>query len=237
MDKADLTFAALNERIDALPEHESLVVAPTRRQRLGYIIGFGAAFLCVLTVKVLPASQTLEYFSFAMLAIEIVALVMAVPRRPWVLPSFAAWRREFADRMDFDLREHEKLIAWLRGFPKDRLDAMARFATHRNEQLKERYPLLSGSIEKLGALPVVAALYLQFKELSWPPQMTWIEFILGTALVVLYWASLAVASARRRAQLFEMLLKRAIATEDDLGAMEYETKNALTAVRQIAPFF
>jgi hypothetical protein len=226
MDKANLTFAVLNERIDALPEHESLAVAPTRRQRLGLIIAFGAGFLCVLAVKVLPASFPLAIFSFAMLAIEIVALVMAVPRRPWVLPSFAAGRREFADLMDFDLHEYEKLITWLRGFPKDRLDAMARFATHRNERLRERYPLVFGGIEKLGTLPVVTALFLQFKDLQWPPHMTWIEFILGTALVGLYWAGLAFTSVRYRAQLFEMLLKRAIETEDALGAKQYDEKTA-----------
>lgn len=36
MDSATLTFTALNARIDALPDHESLSVAPSRRQRWGY---------------------------------------------------------------------------------------------------------------------------------------------------------------------------------------------------------
>ncbi|MDR3447010.1 MULTISPECIES: hypothetical protein [unclassified Dyella] len=44
MDSATLTFAALNTRIDQLPDHESLSMAPTKRQRWGYVVGFGVGF-------------------------------------------------------------------------------------------------------------------------------------------------------------------------------------------------
>ena len=64
-------------------------------------------------------------------------------------------------------------------------------------------------MEKLGALPVVAALYLQFKDLHWPPHPTWLELILGITLVALYWASLLLVSVRLRAQLFVVLLTEA----------------------------
>ena len=78
-----------------------------------------------------------------------------------------------------------------------------------NDRLKDKYPVISGGLEKLGALPVVAALYLQFKDFHWPPHPTWPELFLGTTLVSLYLGSLRLASVRFRAQLFCVLLTRA----------------------------
>ena len=86
MTSGKLTFYALNERIDALPDHESLGVAPTKRQRWGYAIGFGAGFLGLIAGKVLPSTMATVIFTATMLAVESVALVIAfIPRRPWRL--------------------------------------------------------------------------------------------------------------------------------------------------------
>jgi hypothetical protein len=63
MDSATLTFSALNEKIDALPEHESLAIAPSRRQRLGYVIGFGAGFIGLIAAKVLPGAKATLAFA------------------------------------------------------------------------------------------------------------------------------------------------------------------------------
>jgi len=218
---ATLTFSALNDRIDALLDHETLAIAPTRRQRWGFILGFGAGFIGLIAGKVLPGSIWTVIFTATMLIIEVVALALAlIPRRPWRIPGFAKERREFAEQLDFDQQHYDQLIAWILRFPKARIEAMAEYASRRHEQLKDKYPLLSGGLEKLGALPVVAALYLQFKDVHWPPHPTWPELILGLALVSLYWANLLVASVRFRAQLFVMLLTRAMETEGGLGPEE-----------------
>lgn len=216
MEKAALTFAALNQRIDALPVHTSLQMAPARREKWGMIIGLSAGFAGLIAAKLMPSSVTGLVIASALGAVEIVALGIAViPRRPWHWPSFAAQRREYADQLDFDQFEHDKLIVWLRGFEKSRLQAMTDYATHRSEQLKEKYPLLSGGLDKLGALPVAVALYLQFKDLRWPPHPSWPEIILGILLVLIYWTSLQFASVRFRADLFVSLLTRALAPGTD----------------------
>ncbi|MGO4504872.1 MULTISPECIES: hypothetical protein [unclassified Dyella] len=218
MDSATLTFSALNERIDALPDHESLAIAPTRRQRWGFILGFSAGFIGLIAGKAMPDSTWTVVFTATMLTIEVVALAVAlIPRRPWRIPGFAKERRQFAEQLDFDQHHYDRLVAWIRAFPRARIEAMGEYASRRHELLKDKYPLLSGGLEKLGALPVVAALYLQFKDLHWPPHPTWPELILGFALVSLYWASLLVASVRFRAQLFVTLLTRAMESADDLN--------------------
>jgi len=213
MDSATLTFAALNARIDALPDHESLSVAPSRRQRWGYIIGFVAGFTGLLAAKLFPSSKIALLFTAAMLIVELGGLSLAIaPRghwRQWKLPGFASERREFADQLDFDIYHYQQLIAWLASFPKERLEAMAQYASQRHDRLKDKHPLISGGLERLGALPVAAVLYLQFKDLHWPPQPTWLEFFLGMAIVGLYWGSLLLLSVRFRAQLFAFLLSQA----------------------------
>lgn len=220
MDSATLTFAVLNARIDALPEHESLSVAPSRRQRRGYIIGFGAGFIGLLAAKLFPSSEVALGFTTVMLIVELGALFAAIvprgPWRQWKLPGFAAELREFAEQLDFDLYHYEQLIAWLGTFPKERLEAMAQYASQRHESLKDKHPLISGGLEKLGALPVAAVLYLQFKDLRWPPQPTWLDFILGITIVSLYWGSLLLVSIRFRTQLFAVLLTQAAESATDL---------------------
>lgn len=213
MASATLTFAALNARIDALPDHESLSVAPSRRQRSGYVIGFVAGFTGLLAAKLFPSSKIALFFTAVMLIVEVGGLSLAIaPRghwRQWKLPGFASERREFADQLDFDLYHYQQLIAWLASFPKEQLEAMAQYASQRHDRLKDKHPLISGALEKLGALPVAAVLYLQFKDLHWPPQPTWPEFFLGMTIVGLYWGSLLLVSVRFRAQLFALLLSQA----------------------------
>ncbi|WP_114240586.1 hypothetical protein [Dyella sp. C9] len=213
MDKATLTFAALNARVDALPDHESLSITPTARQRWGYIVGFGAGFIALLAANLLPSSKLTSIIVTTMMVVEIAGLVFALlPRRPWKLPGFASERRDFADQLDFDLHHHEDLTAWLSTFPRERLEAMAQYASQRHERLKDKHPLVSGGIEKLGALPIAVALFLQFKDFHWPPHPTWPEFILGFAIIGLYWSALLVVSIRFRAQHFATLLAQAAAT-------------------------
>jgi hypothetical protein len=236
MDSATLTFTVLNERIDALPVHESLTMSPTRRQKWGFVLGFGAGFLGLIVGKLLPSSTVTVIFTSAMLVIEIVALAIAlIPRRPWRFPGFAAERREYAEQLDFDLHHHDELVAWLRTFPKQRLQAMADYASQRYERLTDKYPLISGGLDKLGALPVVAALYLQFKDLSWPLRLSWLEILLGATLVGLYWGSLLLASVRFRAQLFVMLLTKALERVIEVESHEPQpTKFAENSERALA---
>lgn len=210
MDSAMLTFSMLNARVDALPDHESLTIAPTKKEQWGYAIGFSAWLLCLIAAKVMPSSITTVVVTAALLIIEIVSLAIAtLPRRPWRFASFASERREYAEQLDFDQVHYDRLVEWLSKFPRERLEAMAEYASQRHERLKDKYPLISGGLEKLGALPVLAALYLQFKDFHWPPSITWPEIILGPALISLYWGSLLLASVRFRAQLFVVLLTRA----------------------------
>jgi hypothetical protein len=106
---------------------------------------------------------------------------------------------------------HLALIDWIRGFPRERLEAMSTFATHRLERFRSKLPLLTGSLEKLGFLPLATALFLQFKDMRWPVHLNWGEIVLIGALMLVYWLSMLQLGLRFRLELYDVLLKKALA--------------------------
>jgi hypothetical protein len=109
------------------------------------------------------------------------------------------------------LPHHLAIVEWLRTFPLDQREALNEFISYRHERMKEKLPMLTGSIEKLGALPIVIALYLQFKDMHWPPHPGWVEIFLIFVLVLGYWLSVTQISVRLRLQLYETLLRKSLA--------------------------
>jgi hypothetical protein len=212
MESPKLTFAGLDARIEALPESPSDMAAFPKKAKWGFSAVAAGALFALLCVKLLPsnAMYTVVLASTGV-AVEIAGVVIAaisqIPKR-W--PTFANGRRDFAEQLDFDLPHHLALIEWLRTFPLDQREALSEFISYRHERMKEKLPMLTGSIEKLGALPVVIALYLQFKDMQWPPHPSWVEIFLIFVLVLGYWLSVMQIGVRLRLQLYETLLRKAL---------------------------
>lgn len=212
MEPQQLTFGALEQRIEGVPEHPSYRMAPSRRARWGNGIGMLAGLSGLVLSKALPASPGVLITAIALLVIEIAAFVVA-----WAaeLPVFnlrpSRERREYADALDHDMPHHLELIDWLKGFPRERLQAMSAFATHRLDRFRSKLPLLTGGMEKLGFLPLATALFLQFKDMSWPVHLSWPEIFLIGILMLVYWLSVLQVGLRFRLELYDMLLKRALA--------------------------
>lgn len=212
MESPKLTFAALDAKIEALPEYPPDQTIFPKKAQWGFAMGAIGGLLALLCVKVLPSHAIYTAVLVAIgLVVETVGVVLAVisqiPKR-W--PTFANERRDFAERLDFDLPDHLALVEWLRTFPPDQRETLSEFVSHRHERMKERLPMLTGSIEKLGALPIVIALYLQFKDMHWPPHPSWVEIFLIFVLALGYWLSVLQISVRLRLQLYETLLNKAL---------------------------
>jgi hypothetical protein len=212
MESPKLTFAGLDARIEALPKYPSDTAIFSRTAKWGFSAAAVGALFGLLCVKVLPgnAMYTVVLASTG-LVVEILGVVTAIisqiPKR-W--PTFANGRRDFAEQLDFDLPHHLAIVEWLRTFPLDQREALSDFISFRHERMKEKLPMLTGSIEKLGALPIVIALYLQFKDMQWPPHPSWVETFLIFVLVLGYWLSVMQISVRLRLQLYETLLRKAL---------------------------
>jgi hypothetical protein len=206
-----LTFITLHTKLEEMPQHSSDSPVMPKKARWRLVIGFSAAALGLLAGKLLPSNHIITVVIAAtFLVVELVALGLAmVSQLPRTWPTFSGERCEAAEEMDFDLPHHQKLIHWLRDHPREQLEELSSYTSYRLERLRERLPLLTGSIEKIGALPIFIALYIQFKDAHWPPHPSWLEIVLIFALMFGYWISLLQINVRFRLQTYDMLLKKA----------------------------
>ncbi|MBB5358251.1 hypothetical protein HDE76_001457 [Rhodanobacter sp. ANJX3] len=212
MESPTLTFSALDAQIQALPESPSDNTIFPKKAKWGLSAAAFGALIGLLSVKLLPNHATTVVIAYISLTVEMAGVLVAgISLIPTKWPTFANERRDFAEQLDFDLPHHLALVEWLRAFPLDERETLSEFVSYRHERMKEKLPMLTGSIEKLGALPIVVALYLQFKDMQWPPHPGWIEIFLIFALIFGYWLSVRQINIRLRLQLYETLLSKAIA--------------------------
>ncbi|HKR75612.1 MAG TPA: hypothetical protein VJR95_03050 [Rhodanobacter sp.] len=211
MEPQQLTFSALEKRIEEIPQHPSYRISPNHRVRWGNGIGMVAGLLGLVIGKMLPASPTTLVAVIMLLVIEIAAFVVAwTADLPTLNLSPPSERREYAEVLDYDMPHHLDLIEWLRTFPRERLEVMSAFASHRLDRFRSKLPLLTGGVEKLGFLPLAAALFLQFKDMHWPLHPNWLEIVLIGALMSIYWLSMLQLSLRFRLELYDALLKKTL---------------------------
>ncbi len=171
-----------------------------------------AGSLMLLLGKLLPPRPWVLAVLVALLLVEIAGLILSVSAAiPQILTmTFARQRSELASGMDSDMPNYESIIAWLRSFPRERLQAMSDYAAHRLDRYRSMLPAFTGSIDKLGALPVVAAIVIQFAGAGWPPKVSWWQIALFGLLASFYWMSLLLISLRFRVELYDALLKKAL---------------------------
>lgn len=209
MDSQPLTFSSLDARIESLPEHPASA-RPGGRVGWASAIAIAAAVSALLLLKVFPGNPTAVVIALALMAVEMGAFAVAMTA---TLPTMhpARERREFAEMLDHDLPHHQAMVAWIGQYPREQRQAMAAFASHRLERFRSKLPLLTGSVESLGVLPLLGALFLQFKDMHWPPHPSWPEVLLISGLMLFYWLSLLQISVRWRLELYEALLKKSLA--------------------------
>ena len=213
MESSTLTFAMLDKRIEGLPLHPSRQFTPSRRAGWGSSIGFASALLALIIGKTLPNSRWALAAVAVLLVIELSGFFVAfTAQQPGFNLKPSSERRESAEVLDFDMPHHDDLIGWLRRFPRERLQAMSDFTAFRVERLRSTLPLLTGGLDKLAILPILVALVIQFKDMHWPPQVSWPEVYLFAVLMGIYWLSLLQVGVRFRLELYDMLLKKALAT-------------------------
>jgi hypothetical protein len=212
MESPKLTFAALDARIEALPIFPSDDAIFPKKAKWGFCAAAAGALFALLCVKLLPSNAVYTaVLAYAGVAVEFAGVIVAAASQiPKKWPTFANERRDSAERLDFDLPPHLALVEWLQTFPLDQRETLSEFVSHRHERMKEKLPMFTGSIEKLGALPIVIALYLQFKDMHWPPHPSWVEIFLIFVLVLGYWLSVLLINIRLRLQLYETLLRKAL---------------------------
>lgn len=175
------------------------------------------------------------------LASGVVMVWLTVRREPL---SFKANRAEFAAQLDHDFGTSAKIIEWLSTFPISELETRRQYVQQRSATLDQRRRFVVGSLDHLGLLPLIAAIFLQVKDLRGvePWSIGWIPGLLVIAMIVLYWLGLLTFSLKLRLGAYAALLEDALsiarsasdhepADAPDVRAMEERSSPMSTEVR------
>lgn len=97
-----------------------------------------------------------------LLLIAILIGVACFVRREW--RTFYRRHEKLTRELDRDYEQWRGLVIAMRGFPQAELARRLRYLTTRKSSLVYRLGLVAGSVQRLGILPLLAILYVQFKD-------------------------------------------------------------------------
>ncbi|NKZ37546.1 hypothetical protein HF690_01100 [Oleiagrimonas citrea] len=222
MDAARFTFEALDQRFQTLgsardePKQSMLLTRWGASLLLvGSVIGYGAAtFLHSMPALVL---------SITGLVIEMLgacALFLQFLRYEW--HQIRHPLRNDARELDTIFEQGMPVLAWLCRFPAQELERHLRFVRDRTTTFNQSMSWMFGPIDRLGPLPVLVALYLQFKDVRtwWPVRTDPVHAALALLLIFLYLFGSVIVIQRMRRQryvnwLSEALIRKREAGQDD----------------------
>lgn len=213
MSNQSLDFAHLERRVSqallntADPSPEAL-------ERWSFALGFFLAGIASLAGTLVGGLYGLRIVQ-AGLILELVGLLVSViclVRREW--RTFAHKHVGFASALDRDFDELQKMLTWLRTFPHEERARRLRFLGGRKATFAYRFGLIVGGVERLGVLPVLAVLYLQFKDWEfgdWEAlgRVHMVGGLLLWMLLLTYLGAWWLAGLKGRVDLYEILLTEA----------------------------
>jgi hypothetical protein len=187
--------------------------SPTQTRAI--VVVFLAVATSLVSALFLPADWA-KLAVLVSLAAEILAVIV------FVLSGLHSLNREkmketFASELDADYRAQAIVTSWIRTHDPADISDKLRFVQTRMATLARRSGVIVGGVEKLGALPMAVALFLQFRDvqLGWPLSITWSAWVLGLIVASLYVVGLFAQSLKLRLHLYETLLQEALHHQDD----------------------
>ncbi|HUD41035.1 MAG TPA: hypothetical protein VMR06_03460 [Dokdonella sp.] len=212
VDADRLGFERIEAMIRSLPAaaHEQA----GRWERGLLLAGLAAAVLAVTVRQIVPGAAG-AVLVLVCVVIELVTLGISSwlsVRRHW--PSFRHPTRTFAHELDADFVHYRRLVAALRRFPHAQLEARLRYLRTRRQSMQQGLSLFTGGLERLGILPVIGVLYLQFRDWRWGDwtrlsDVNLLQALLIGALLLVYLTGWQLAIVHRRTAVYEALLAEA----------------------------
>lgn len=209
-----LTFERLDAKVDEYVK-ETEDAPPGKVERWSFAFGLFAAGAASLSEALIGGTAGVLILRIGLI-LELIGLgisLIAFLRRNW--SSFRDSKRNYAKELDHDYGEYLRFVEWLRGYDAVELSRKLQYVRDRKSSMTFRLGLLTGGIERLGILPVIVALYFQFKDWEfgdWQAlgQVNWAGGLLLWALLLLYLAGWWLIRLRLRLDAYEMLLSEAI---------------------------
>lgn len=139
------------------------------------------------------------------LALELCGFVVLISRQIRdIAPEFKDAKRKFAVELDAKFIQHQHLLTWLRSLPKPERDRRLAYLDSRIESMSSRYPILFGSVDKLGVLPILVAGFIQWHAIQ---KVSFATGALAFVIFVFYGMALWMVRFRLQMQTYERLLR------------------------------
>jgi hypothetical protein len=213
-----LSFEQLGTRIESLA---------SQREQGGFgwagaaLLGaVGMPFLLIAASLFLAedARRTAVWIGVVLQWVIVFAVLATGARRLW--RRYRAAHVQLAASLDADLHLHRALIAWLREFDANSLRELRGYVAMRRRILKSRLGLVIGGFDKFGLLPMVVAIYLQFKDVSVHhlerlPDVSLAGVLLLALAATLYGVSWWHVRLGSRLEVYEILLGDALGERDE----------------------
>lgn len=211
----EFSFAELERRVAAYVGSGTPRLAATSAERRALGAAFAGALVGFLGASFVPGAYG-AWIGLLGLFVEVLGFVV------WVSMSFGRdlrnlrlSRAQFAADIDADFVDYSGIVAWLRRQRLPDLELRLSFLCASKQRMSQKIGLLTGGLNRLGVLPVVAAVYFQVKDVSLadfgsitPP--TFAGGLVGVSVIGLYvlgwWATAMVL----RMDLYEALLSQAL---------------------------
>lgn len=209
-----LTFAVLDAKIEALPEGPvSALNSPRWMHVLSIVglLGMIVAFLPSLLVMWLAPQMWMVWVAQAGLAVTVAGLLPGAAHKVWVvMRDLRHHRAGMIAQFDHDVAQFRGLVTWLAGYPRQTLESSLRYARMGHERMHSRLGMLLGGVDRLGLLPILAALFVLLR--NWQDLLglpLWLA-ILGLLAPFLWFIGWLGAEFGRRLQLYAFLCEEAL---------------------------
>jgi hypothetical protein len=217
MSTEPISFVLLDEKVSQyISDTDAPNDRPGRLERWALIAGCAAGGMGLVLAKLLTGKLALHFVTGALI-VELTGLatsVVCMIRREWC--NFRRPHAQFSRELDQAFDYYVKLVTFLRMHPKVELQRRLRYLKARKSSLAQRTGLFSGNMERLGVLPVLAVLYVQFKDWSfgdWTSMWNNVHLVGGLllwALLLAYLASWWLVRLQSRLDVYEALLVEAL---------------------------
>lgn len=216
-----LDFERMDEMVDAYAAAKKGSL-PGRAERYAFAIGVVGTVFALVTSGLSPQYLSV-WWGVGGVVVELAGFTLFLVlflKREW--RSFRNSKRDYAIELDRDFVKYVGYVRQLREYPRNQRDRLLRYIQARRKVMHSRMSLVTGGMERLGVMPLLAALYLQFKDWrlgDWAAlgEVTFVQGFLAVALLVIYMASWALILLYSRTESYELLLLEAAAQEDEAG--------------------
>lgn len=216
-----LHFADLNQLLDQyLKKIDG--PKPGKWDRSALTAGIGGAGVGLLLGTTLTGTAG-AIAAYGGLVVEIIGLAIYAAlqiRRDW--RQFRHARAYHAGEIESGYQHYQQLVRLTRSFPLAERKQRLRYIQDRRSTMHERLGLFTGGMERLGVVPLLLALYLQFKDwrlADWKAisNVNFAQGLLAFCLMLAYLMFWHLIHLRTRVQAYELLLTEANKRDEEEG--------------------